>query len=159
MPTRRSFLLTAPLAAFSAESFPQPASAEPFKLITAKQLETLTEKLDDAPGNVDLYAAPALPFTYVLTVEEKKAQKEFEWHELRDHVLQILDGECTYEVGGTPTAPHSSRPHEWNSPGATGTTTYTLREGDTLILPRNTLHKRTTHSSVTFTLLSPNTAS
>ena len=30
--------------------------------------------------------------TAVLTVEDKKAAKEFEWHEGRDHLLQILEG-------------------------------------------------------------------
>lgn len=155
--TRRAFLLTAPFAALSFEPLAAQANApatEPFKLITSKQLEALTDKLGDHPGNEDLYAGKTLPFTFVLTTEEKKTPKEFEWHEGRDHIVQILDGECIYEVGGTPTAAHSSKPGEWNSPTATGTTTYRLGEGDLLVIPRNTLHKRTTPRQVTLTLVS-----
>ena len=156
--TRRAFLLTAPLAALSLNSAasaqaPAPATV-PFHLITGKQLNALANKLNDAPGNQSLYPGKSLPFTYVLTVEKIKTQPEFEWHETRDHIVQVLDGECLYEVGGTPTAAHSDKPHEWNSPTATGTTPYTLKKGDILILPRNTPHKRTTKQEVTFTLIS-----
>ena len=155
--TRRAFLLTAPLAAVAYKSLAAQATApatEPFRLISNKALEAMSDKLSDAPGNMDLFTGKSLPFTFVLTVEEKKTQKEFEWHEGRDHIVQILDGECVYEVGGSPTGAHSSKPNEWNSPTANGTTTYTLKEGDTLVIPRNTLHKRTTPKEVTFTLIS-----
>ena len=70
------------------------------------------------------------------------------------NIVQILDGECIYEVGGTPIGAHSSKPHEWNAPTATGVTSYTMKEGDVLVIPRNTLHKRTTPKDVTFTLIS-----
>ena len=157
--TRRAFLLTAPLAALSLESLAASAQAtapatEKFKLITNKQLDAISDKLGDKPGNEDLFTGKSLPFTFVMTAEEKKSPKEFEWHEGRDHIVQILDGECIYEVGGTPTGAHSSKPGEWNSPTATGTTTYTLKEGDLLVIPRNTLHKRTTPKEVTLTLIS-----
>jgi quercetin dioxygenase-like cupin family protein len=155
--SRRAFLLTAPLAAAGFRSLSAQATApatEPVKFITNKQMDDLADKLGDHPGNQDLYAGKSLPFTYVMTVEQKKSPKEFEWHEGRDHVVQVLDGECVYEVGGTPTGAHSSKPGEWNSPTATGTTTYTMKEGDILVIPRNTLHKRTTAKEVTFTLLS-----
>ncbi len=160
MPThasRRAFLLTAPFAACSVSSLAAQASApatEPFRLITNKTLDSIADKLSDAPGNQDLFTGKSLPFTFVMTVEEKKAPKEFEWHEGRDHIVQILAGECIYEVGGTPTGAHSTKPGEWNSPTATGTTTYTLKEGDLLVIPRNTLHKRTTPKEVTLTLIS-----
>lgn len=157
--TRRAFLLTAPLAAISLDTLPTEAQAtapatEKFKLITSRQLEAISDRLEDHPGNEDLFTGPTLPFLFVMTTEEKHAAKEFEWHETRDHIVQILDGECLYEVGGTPTAAHSSKPQEWNSPTATGVTSFTMREGDTLVIPRNTLHKRTTPKSVTLTLIS-----
>ena len=156
MVNRRAFLLTAPLAA----AFPQllvaqtATAPEPFKLITDKQLDDFSEKLDDKKGNQDLYASAALPFTYVLTSEGKKAPKEFEWHEGRDHIVNVLDGECIYEVGGSPAGGHSPKPGEWLAPSSAGAQAFTMKEGDILVIPRGTPHKRTTKDSVTFTLTS-----
>ena len=48
-----------------------------------------------------------------MTVEDKKAAKEFEWHEGRDHILQILEGSTEYELGGTPQGGHNTKPMEW----------------------------------------------
>ena len=161
-PTRRAFLCSAPLAA-AAVALPlsaNPAFAEapaaplPFQLFTAAKLEDDARALHAAPGNNNLYTPPELPVTVVLTVEEKKAGKEFEWHEGRDHIFQILEGETTYEVGGTPQGGHNTKPGEWLAPASEGATTYHLRKGDMLILPRGTPHKRTTAGSVTFYLIS-----
>jgi len=94
-------------------------------------------------------------FAVVLTVETSKTGAEYEWHEGRDHVFQILEGETIYEVGGTPKGAHSIGPGEWRAPQADGTTKFTLKKGDMLVVPRGTLHKRSTAGSVTFYLISP----
>jgi len=47
---------------------------------------------------------------------------EFEVHEHRDHVLQILDGTTVYEVGGALKNGRNTRPGEWLAPAADGTT-------------------------------------
>ena len=159
--TRRRFLQTAPLAAAALATAPsfaqaaqQPAASEPFQLFTADKLADAIQRLHTAPGNDNLFSAAALPFTIVLTTEEKKAAKEFEWHEGRDHILQVVDGTTVYEVGGTPQGGHNTRPSEWLAPASEGTTRLTLRKGDLLVIPRGTPHKRTTESSVTFYLIS-----
>jgi quercetin dioxygenase-like cupin family protein len=94
-------------------------------------------------------------FTVVLTTENTKEGKEFEWHEGRDHIFQIIEGSTIYEVGGTPKNGRNIRPGEWLASECEGTTTYTLHKGDMLVLRRGTPHKRTTKDSVTFTLISP----
>jgi mannose-6-phosphate isomerase-like protein (cupin superfamily) len=58
-------------------------------------------------------------------------------------------------VGGTPKGAHSIGPGEWRAPQADGTTKFTLKKGDMLVVPRGTLHKRSTAGSVTFYLISP----
>ena len=87
-------------------------------------------------------------------MKEKKSPKEFEWHEGRDHLVQIIDGSTVYEVGGKPEGGHSSKPGEWNSPTSQGASKFTLHKGDMLVIPRNTPHKRTTETSVTLYLIS-----
>lgn len=161
--SRRNFLRTAPLAAAAvtladattllAQATPS-APTDKFQLISAADMAGASKKLHAAPGNENFFMPTDIPLTFVLTVEEKKAAKDFEWHEGRDHIVQILEGECIYEVGGTGTAPRNTKPGEWLSATSTGSSTFHMKKGDTLIIPRNTLHKRTTPNSVTLTLVS-----
>jgi len=159
-PSRRAFLQTAPLAAAaglaltSSELHAQAAAPQPFKLISAGQFAEALTGLKQKPGNFNFYDNAALPVTAVLTIEEKHAAKEFEWHEGRDHLLQIVDGTTVYEIGGAPQDGHTTKPGEWLAPASTGATKMTLQKGDWLVIPRGTPHKRTTDGSVTFFLIS-----
>jgi quercetin dioxygenase-like cupin family protein len=162
-PDRREFLRAVPavavagltlgdgslLAAQSAAN----ASGAAYQVFTAQQILDDMKALSAVPGNNNL--AQGKNFTVVLTTEAAKSAKEFEWHEGRDHVLQILDGSTAYELGGTPKNAHSTKPGEWLAPEAEGTSTITLQKGDMLVIPRGTLHKRSTAQSVTFLLISP----
>lgn len=166
--TRRNFLRSAPLAA--AVSLPlteqllfasnaaageaQATTPEPFQVFTSGKLTDAMKTLKATPGNDNLFANKALPFTIVMTTEEKKSGKEFEYHEGRDHIFQILEGTTVYELGGTPKGAHSTKPGEWLAPASEGATSMTLHKGDMLVIPRGTPHKRSTEGSVTFTLIS-----
>jgi mannose-6-phosphate isomerase-like protein (cupin superfamily) len=166
--TRRNFLRTAPLVAAVSlpltEKFllasnttlnsPEAATPQPFQVFTADKLSDATKTLQAKPGNDSLFDSKALPFTIVMTTEEKKSAKEFEYHEGRDHILQILDGTTFYEVGGTPKNAHNIKLGEWLAPTSEGTTSLTLHKGDMLVIPRGTPHKRTTETSVTLVLIS-----
>jgi len=167
--SRRAFIQTVPLAAASlalaepsadaktpsAVADTAPAAAPvPFQLLTADQIAAATKELQAKPGNDNLFLNEALPFTVVLTTEPTKAAKEFEWHEGRDHVVQVLDGTTVYEIGGKPQNARNTKPSEWLAPASVGATTLTLHKGDMLVIPRGTPHKRTTADSVTFYLIS-----
>ncbi len=164
--TRREFLRTAPVAAVAglaladlplsaatAEAGQSASGNGSFQVFRAQQLADDAKALDAAPGNNNLVQEKT--FTVVLTVEKQKSAAEFEWHEGRDHVLLVLDGETVYQVGGTPKGAHSMGPGEWHAPEAEGATTLTLKKGDMLVIPRGTLHKRSTAETVTFSLISP----
>ena len=166
--SRRNFVLTAPLAAAATLSLSEqlfastaspgeaqaPQAAAPFTLFSASTLEGIVKSLHAAPGNQQLMGSKSTPFTAVVTVETKKSAKEFEYHEHRDHIFQILEGTTVYELGGTPQNPHSTGPGEWLAPGSEGSRSVTLQKGDMLVIPRGTPHKRSTTESVTFTLIS-----
>ena len=164
--TRRTFLRIAPCAAAAAlplSNLPLFARAapdgagviahEPFQIYTAKAIEDAMHQLQAAPGNKMLFQSKALPFAVTLTTETKKSAKEFEYHEGRDHVIQIIEGTTLYEVGGTPKNARNVKPGEWLAPISEGSTAVTMRKGDMLILPRGTPHKRSTADSVTLTLI------
>jgi quercetin dioxygenase-like cupin family protein len=164
---RREFLRAAPLAAAAGitlanSSFLAPmasgqaaanAGQAGFQLFRAQEIQDDAKALVASPGNNNLVQGKN--FTVVLTVETAKSAKEFEWHEGRDHILLVLDGETVYQVGGTPKGAHSIAPGEWHAPDAEGATTLTLEKGDMLVIPRGALHKRSTAGTVTFTLISP----
>jgi quercetin dioxygenase-like cupin family protein len=94
-------------------------------------------------------------FTVSLGIETAKSAKEFEWHESRDHVMQILDGSTVYELGGTPKNARNIRPGEWLAPDSEGAASVTLNKGDLLVIPRGTPHRRSTAGTVTILLVAP----
>jgi mannose-6-phosphate isomerase-like protein (cupin superfamily) len=163
--TRRDFLRTAPIAAavtlsltdklaLAADGGQSIGAPVPFQLFTAQAIQDAMKVLQAAPGNKNLVDAKALPFTVVLTTEEKKSGKEFEWHEGRDHILQILEGTTRLDVGGTPKDGRNTKPGEWLAPVSEGATSITMKKGDMLTIPRGTPHKRSTEGSVTLLLIS-----
>jgi quercetin dioxygenase-like cupin family protein len=159
--TRRNFLATAaalPLAATfipAAEGQAAPAGpAFPFHLFSAQTLDEAWKGLHAKPDNKYLINDPKLLAQVIMTVEEKKAAKEFEYHANRDHVIYILEGATTYHVGGTPTGSHKTKEGEWLAPESEGFTTYNLKKGDMLLAPRMTPHRRITDQSVTILLFS-----
>lgn len=166
--TRRDFFLTAPLAAaatlslsekalFASTGVPQatdtPAPGQ-FQLFTADTLQSYIKSLQTAPGNHQLSGSKTTPFTAVLTVETNKSGKEFEYHEHRDHIFQIIDGTTQYQLGGTPQNPRNTAPGEWLAPSSEGAKSVTLNKGDMLIIPRGMAHKRSTTGTVTLLLIS-----
>jgi quercetin dioxygenase-like cupin family protein len=169
--SRRNFLRTAPVAAaasialtdkllFAAQApAPAPAAASapvPFQLFTAQQLADDAKALAAKGGNNNLVAASVgLTCAVVMTTEIAKTAPEFEQHEGRDHILQIIDGSTLYEVGGTLKNARTTRPGEQLAPASDGATKLTLNKGDMLTIPRGTPHRRTTAGSVTFLLISP----
>jgi mannose-6-phosphate isomerase-like protein (cupin superfamily) len=164
-PARRAFLRTVPAAAAAslayadAAFFGAPASAQDvrqmgtYQLFSADTIQGDIAALQSSPGNNNLVSGKN--FTVVLTVETAKTAKEFEWHEGRDHVLQILSGTTVVEVGGTPRGQHSNKAGEWNAPESPGSVAYALNKGDMLIIPRNTPHRRNTAGTVALLLISP----
>jgi quercetin dioxygenase-like cupin family protein len=173
--SRRNFLRTAPVAAAAgftltntliaaaqagaAQTGAGPgadvvAGAVPFKLFTAKALADDMTALDAKPGDNRLYESKVIPLQIILTTEKRKSAAEFEWHEGRDHVVQIIEGSTLYEVGGTPKGTKVMGPGEWHATGSEGSKSILMAKGDMLTIPRGTLHKRSTEDSVTFLLIS-----
>ena len=115
--SRRNFLRTAPVAAaasialtdkllFAAQApAPAPAAASapvPFQVFTAQQLADDAKALAAKGGNNNLVAAASAGFLRHRDDDrDRQSAAEFEQHEGRDHILQIIDGCTTYEVGGT----------------------------------------------------------
>jgi uncharacterized protein YjlB len=132
------------------------AAAAPFTYFKGTELDADVKASQAKPGDTSLIKqAAGIPVAIVMTTEVHKSAAEFEWHEGRDHIVQIIDGSTLYEVGGVPTGAHSMGPGEWHATGSTGSKSILMGKGDILVIPRGTLHKRSTEDSVTFYLISP----
>jgi mannose-6-phosphate isomerase-like protein (cupin superfamily) len=174
--SRRNFLRTVPVAAAISLSLPSitdqllaqaavggapgadvATAALPFQMFTAKALDDDAKALLAKPGNNNLMMqAAGFPCAIVMTTEVHHSATEFEWHEGRDHILQIVDGSTLYEVGGVPKNGHSTgKPGEWLAPASEGSKSILMGKGDMLVLPRGTPHRRSTEDSVTLILISP----
>jgi mannose-6-phosphate isomerase-like protein (cupin superfamily) len=170
--SRRNFFRTVPLAAAAvslslsdkslfastaAAGAGQAAEAsprEPFQLFTERSIQDIVKAVQADSSTKQLIGSKTTPFTIVINEEEKKSAKEFEYHEHRDHIFQVIDGTTVYEVGGTPQNPRSTGPGEWLAPDSKGSTAITLHKGDMLVVPRGTPHKRSTAETVTLMLIS-----
>src|ERR1700735_2154884 len=108
MTSRRTFLRSAPVAAAVGFTFTDAlfaaaqaaagpgsdvnAAATPFQYFSAKTLDADAKALQAKPGNNNLFDSKTLPLQIVLTTETHKNGAEFEWHEGRDHIIQIVEG-------------------------------------------------------------------
>jgi quercetin dioxygenase-like cupin family protein len=163
-PARRTFLRGAAAAAaaslalrdeklFAAQAPPLPPVTKGFELIPAEKLAEEWKALEATAATKTLVNGGT--YSIIYTVETAHAAKEFEYHEGRDHILHVIEGTTMYQVGGTPKGAHSTGPGEWLAPDSEGATTYNLKAGDMLLIPRGTPHKRTTAGTVKLTLVSP----
>lgn len=165
---RRNFLRAAPVAAaagfalLDASLLAMPHAPAPeggaakFHVFSAQDIARDVHKLESNPGNLNLVEEKGgIGFSMVMTTEKNKTAPEFEMHEKRDHIFQILEGSTVYELGGTPKGGRTIGPGEWRGPDVEGATSVTLNKGDQLFVPRGTPHKRSTADSVTFVLISP----
>jgi quercetin dioxygenase-like cupin family protein len=158
--SRRSFLAGAPAAAAAgmllarAAFAPRAADAEgteKYQVFSADVLDAALKELKAKPGTKSLYLDKGN--LAMLTYERAKSAKEFEWHEARDHVFYILEGETVYELGGTPKGAHQPRAHEWLAPQSEGFEKVALKKGDLISIPRGVLHRRVTSGEVSFLLI------
>jgi quercetin dioxygenase-like cupin family protein len=132
-----------------------PLSKEKFKVITAETLADDIQSHSAKTGTTRLFNDKN--FVLDLWAEKTTGPHEYEWHEHRDHIVYILDGETVYELGGRPVKGHSIGPGEWLAPEMKGSTRTTLKKGDVLVIRRGTPHKRITQESVAFLIASPQT--
>lgn len=165
--SRRNFLKAAPLAAAFGFSLPEalasteagqsagPTSASaPLQVFTAAEIAEDVKATQANPGNKNLVDPTKIPLAVVITTETGKSAAEFEWHEGRDHLVQMMEGTTLYEVGGTPKNGRNVKPGEWLAPESEGARKVMMKKGDMLLIPRNTPHKRSTAGSVTLMLIS-----
>jgi hypothetical protein len=132
-------------------------SSPAYELITKDRLDDELTRLSGRNQSVDLSIPGShTAATASLVNESAYREKEFEWHEAKDHIFIGLRGETVYEIGGAPTAPYRTSSEDWRAPASNGAVSVTLRPGDMLTIPRGTPHRQSTDRAAAFLLISPN---
>lgn len=127
-----------------------------FEVFSKGTLAGVVAGLQAAPGTKEIVAGKGTALSMTVSAESGKIGKEYEMHEHRDHVFQVLEGSTVYELGGTLKGGRETKPGEWLAPGAEGFSTVALHKGDLLSIPRGTLHRRLTEGSVSLLLINTN---
>ena len=170
-PERRRFLRALPAAAAAGLTFADlplsaaPAAAaqgaatagQPFTVIPGRELKDNIDEIEASRGanSRSVYKGETLSIVLTNELATMPEDELFEWNERRDHIIQILAGRTTYQLGGKPQNPRSIGSGEWRAQWSEGATSVELKSGDLLIVPRGTPHKRITRGRVAFELISP----
>ncbi len=124
----------------------QPASAqtslratppEPFKYLSAREVEALTDK----PGPGAKTAFPVDHENYFVEYAQRSDKgNEPEVHTDWTHYIHVLSGEASLTYGGTVTAARETGPGQIRGDGISGGSTMTVRTGDFIQIPAGMPH-------------------
>jgi mannose-6-phosphate isomerase-like protein (cupin superfamily) len=112
--------------------------------IKTKDLVTKTE---------DLIGGEGLQVRVAIQYDAKKNVAQAEVHDAADDVFYVLEGSAELTLGGKLENPKESSAGEWKSDKIIGGTTYTIKKGDLIVVPRGTPHQRINSRGKTFSLL------
>ena len=112
--------------------------------IKTKDLVTKTE---------DLIGGEGLQVRVAIQYDAKKNKAQAEVHDAADDVFYVLDGSAELTLGGKLENPKEGATGEWKSDKIIGGTTYTIKKGDLIVIPRGTPHQRINTKNKTFSLL------
>ncbi len=112
--------------------------------IKTKDLVTKTE---------DLIGGEGLQVRVAIQYDAKKNVATAEVHDASDDVFYVLEGSAELTLGGKLENPKESAAGEWKSDKIIGGTTYTIKKGDLIVIPRGTPHQRINTKGKTFSLM------
>ena len=98
---------------------------------------TTVTKVEDLIGGAGMETRVALQH------DTRRSGDQVELHDKSDDVYYVLKGEATLELGGAMVDPKESAPGEWKSKTVTGSQSVKIKEGEIVMVPRGTPHRRT----------------
>jgi mannose-6-phosphate isomerase-like protein (cupin superfamily) len=101
----------------------------------------------------DLIGGEGLQVRVAIQYDAKKNVAQAEVHDASDDVFYVLEGSAELTLGGKLENPKESSTGEWKSDKIIGGTTYTIKKGDLIVIPRGTPHQRINTKNKTFSLL------
>lgn len=133
----------------------QPSTAiRPFLVKSKQSIADLEKKLAADKTDVnsknftvtkveDLIGGPGMETRVAIQHDTRRGGDPAELHDNSDDVYYVLTGKATLELGGTLIDPREVSPGEWRAKTITGAQTMEVKEGDLVMVPRGTVHRRT----------------
>ena len=141
-------------AVFAEAQNRQPSTAiRPFVVKTKQSLDELQKTLSTDNKVEDLTGGPGTQLRVAIQHDKLRENQEAELHDESDDVYYVLDGSAQLTLGGTLDAPREASPGEWRSKKINNGTTFEIKKGDLIIVPRGTPHQRNTISGKEFSMI------
>jgi mannose-6-phosphate isomerase-like protein (cupin superfamily) len=147
------FLFSAFAVASTFAQTRQPSSTDrKIVIVRADEMEKSVKNLKNGERK-DFLTEPGLYSQFWIEAKSNKID-EAEVHDASDDYHVILEGSATYIIGGKLVEPREIRAGEWRSAKIEGGERITVKKGDTLFVPRGTVHQRdTTGKSVKYYII------
>lgn len=132
----------------------QPSTAiRPFIVKTNQSLEELQKNLSTDNKVEELIGGSGMQLRVAIQHDKLRENAEAELHDDSDDVYYVLEGSAELTLGGTLDSPREASPGEWKSKKINGGTTFAIKEGDLIIVPRGTPHQRNSIRGKQFTMI------
>lgn len=146
------FIAVVSTSAFS--QLRQPIEAvRPFIVKTKQQVSDLEKTLHPENKVEDLTGGPGAQLRVAVQFDKFRESPEAESHDASDDVYYVLAGTAKLTLGGKLELPREASHGEWKSKTITGGTTFTIKKGDLIIVPRGTPHQRISIKGKTFSMI------
>ena len=140
--------------AASAQTRQPSVAIKPYAVRSKQSLADLEKKLaadktDVASKNPtvtkveDIIGGPGMETRVAVQHDTRRSGDLVELHDKSDDVYYVLKGTATLELGGTMVDPKEATPGEWKAKTVTGAQSVVIKEGDIVMVPRGTPHRRT----------------
>lgn len=133
----------------------QPSTAIRPYVVKSKQLlsdlekKVAADKTDVGSKNLtvtkveDIIGGAGMETRVAVQHDTRRSGDLVELHDKSDDVYYVLKGEATLELGGTLDDPKEATPGEWRAKTVTGAQSVKIKQGDLVMVPRGTPHRRT----------------
>lgn len=128
-------------------------SIRPFVVRTSQSLAELDKSLSDGNKVEDLSGGAGTQLHVAIQHDKLRENAEAELHDDSDDVYYVLEGSAELMLGGTLDAPREVSPGEWRSKKINAGTTFEIKKGDLVIVPRGTPHQRNSIRGKEFTMI------
>src|SRR5580765_4282281 len=131
------------MAAAASAQTRQPSTAiRPFLVKSKQALADLEKNISNDNKVEELIGGPGMETRVAIQHDKIKIGSDAELHDASDDVYYVLKGKATLELGGKLVDPKEVSPGEWRSQRVTGSQNIEINEGDLIMVPRGTVHRR-----------------
>ena len=146
------FCLCCSFTMFAQNREPSKAT-RPFTVKPKQSVADLGRSLRGENKVEDLIGGEGMQLRVAIQHDEKKDTALAELHDASDDVYYVLEGSAQLTLGGKLDNPKEQSVGEWRSDKIVGGTTFTIKKGDLIIVPRGTPHHRINTKGKTFSLI------